>query len=682
MSQVVHETTLQGVRPFFGCNSEVRGEYFTHLNYRGSEFSVAINNGNVPMIVSQPVFQLLLCQNYSNCVTGEEMYIHEDMIDMIANTAAFHKIIDADAKSGTAASSPFVQYLFDAVFRSWDNLSSDVRKFYSTFLHVLVKGPSGTVWIQPSDVSVAAASDPNNVRLNLTKVNKADPASGILFAETLPKLTDLVKGFKFTATTGVVKVDLPGGAPEDLLKQIYNSVYTSNTVTLNSMNHGAVQYVNCDQTPLTFRLDAVKFSKNVILSHAKGVSPKQIAAASAAAKNKDNFDDIFTSLTTGITFIREGKDLVRIDGDTKTKMDADQLELDVTNSCHGTKLTGDCDVVFKCLLNGNPQNLSRCLGKLKDQNMFKVAQREVELMNPHVAIQLLNTFGFTPRKELPHGLVLPPSFDDWVRNILPKSTDNETQKAIVENTQLMNYLKGVVSLIRNNPTILNDNMGSNEVSEYAKRAGVQRFVQPKLAGERAELGAKILEQGVLMSGPSVNMFPLAGLFNNVGLANMGAMGASPLVLQGGGAKAECPNANMLKNMFDVTYSEMERNGKVLVDADKKRIDESIKRVGHLEEQLVKILEDLKLFTKLNTTFNVGRSPVGVEEVGLKDVVGVSSASSVTNDALNNLKNCASQNITEQSRLMSDLVFQIQKSLVGTIMGNNSPLVERVHTGRM
>jgi hypothetical protein len=246
----------------------------------------------------------------------------------------------------------------------------------------------------------------------------------------------------------------------------------------------------------------------------------------------------------------------------------------------------------------------------------------------------------------------------------------------------MNYLKGVVSLIRNNPTILNDNMGSNEVSEYAKRAGVQRFVQPKLAGERAELGAKILEQGVLMSGPSVNMFPLAGLFNNVGLANMGAMGASPLVLQGGGAKAECPNANMLKNMFDVTYSEMERNGKVLVDADKKRIDESIKRVGHLEEQLVKILEDLKLFTKLNTTFNVGRSPVGVEEVGLKDVVGVSSASSVTNDALNNLKNCASQNITEQSRLMSDLVFQIQKSLVGTIMGNNSPLVERVHTGRM
>jgi hypothetical protein len=686
MSQVVHETTLQGVRPFFGCNSEIRGEYFTHLNYLGSEFSVAINNGNVPMINSQPVFQLLLCQNYTNCQVGEELFIHENMIDLVANTAAFHRLVDDSANKGNGvAGNAFAEYLLNAVYRGWDNLPSDVRKFYSTHLHVLVKGADGNSWVQPADVASAAGVVSANVRLNLTKVNKADSNSGILFAETLPKLTNVVRGFKVTIAGSVVTVPITPGAPEDLLKQIYNSVYSSGSVTVAGNNYGAFAYVNCDQVKLDFKLDAVKFSKNVILAHAQGASPKQAAAAAAASLNKDNFDDIFTSLTTGVTFMRD-KDgqLFRIDGNDKTKMDQSQLELDIKNDgCHGTKInSGDCDVVFQCLLSGNPSNLSRCLGKLKNENMFKIAQREVELMNPQVATQLLRTFGFTPRKELPHGLVLPPSFDEWRQNILPNSVNTETQEAIVDNAQLMNYLKGVVSLIRNNPTVLDENKNSsqNTMSTYASRAGLKFFVQPISTSEKAQVAANILEQGVLLSRPTVNSMPLAGLFNNIGM-NMNMM-SSPFALQGGGAKPNCPNANMLKNMFDVTYSEMERNGKVLVDADKKRIDDSVKRVAHLEEQLVRILEDLKLFTKLNTTFSIGRAPIGVDEVSLRDVVGASQASSVTGEAIGNLKNCASQNITEQSKLMGDMVLQIQKSLVGTMTGGKNPLLERVYSGRM
>jgi hypothetical protein len=683
MSQVVHETTLQGVRPFFGCNNDIRGEFFTHLNYLGSEFSVAINNGNVPMIVSQPVLQLLLCKNYTNCGAGEELFLHEDMVDLVANAAAFHKIIDSDAKVGAANSSAFVKYLFDAVYKQWNSLSSDVRKFYSTFLHVLIKNSVTGQWDQPTDVAMAANFSASDVRLNLTKVNKADSNSGILFAETLPKLpATAVSGFRFTPDGQAVKsVPCPSGCPVDLLKQIYLSVYIGGTVALNGVNMGAYTYINCDANKRDFKLDAIKFSKNVILAHAQGASAKQTTAAAAAA-GKDNFDDIFTSLTTGVTFMRKGEDLVRIDGDKQTVMDQAQLELDLDakNGCHGTRINGDCDVVFQCLLNGNPKNLSRCLGKLKDQNMFKVAEREVELMNPHVATQLLKTFGFTPRKESPSGLILPPSFDDWRRNILPNSVDSETQEAIVDNAQLMNYLKGLVNLLRSNPAILNVKMGEENLSPYATRAGIHKFVQPKLAGDRSQLTASILEQGILLSRPNVNTMPLGGLFQNIGMNMMN----SPFGLQqGGGDKPNCPNANMLKNMFDVTYSEMERNGKVLVDADKKRIDDSVKRVAHLEEQLVRILEDLKLFTKLNTTFGIGRGSVGIDEVALTEVVGASQASSVTGEALGNLKNCASQNITEQSKLTSDLILQIQKSLVGTLMGaERNPLLERVYSGRM
>lgn len=689
--QVVHDTTLQGVRPFFGCNSEIRGEYFTHLNYNGSEFGVAINEGNLPLIESQPVFQLLLSKNYTNNGAGgaQDFYLHEDMVDLVINTAAFHRIVDAEAKAGTATSAPFVKYLFDAVYKGWGNLSSDVRKFYQTHLHVLVKTPGG--WAHPADVAVAANSDPANVRLNLTKVDKTNPASDILFAETLPKLTTTVKGFKFTQP-GAPPVTVPlVNTPVDLLKQIYNSVYTRSNVTVDGVKYGdGMIYINHDQAvnAINFKLDSVKFSKSVLTAHANSASAKQTMAAAAAAAHKDNFDDIFTSLTTGVTFQRDGADLYRFDGDTKTKVKLDdaQLQTDVGEACHGTKISGDCDLVFKCLLSGSPKNLSRCLGKLQDQNMFKVAEREVEKMNPEVAKQLLKTFGFNLRKEMPTGLVLPPSFDEWVQNVLPRSVDEETRKTILGNQQLMNYLKGVVSLIRNNPVVINSNAtGSAAPSPYAQKAQINTFIQPKTLGDRAALSASILEQGVLLSRPAVNMFPLGGLFNNVGMnmSMMGMMGAQPFMLQGGGAKPECVNANMLKNMFDVTYSEMERNGKVLVDADKARINDSIKRVAHLEEQLIKILEDLKLFSKLNTTFNIGRGPVGVEEVSLTEVVGAGSAANITGEAVNNLKNCASQNITEQSKLMSDLILQVQRSLVGTLMGNDrNPLLERVYSGRM
>jgi hypothetical protein len=682
--QTVHDTTLEGVRPFFGSSNDTRGEYFTTYNYIGSEFGVGVTNNlsDNLLIESEPVFQLLLAKNYKNNEASTDFYIHEDMIDLIINTACFHKMIDSDAKLGIDESKPYVKYLLNTVYTGWNNLSSDVRKFYSTFLHLLVKTPTGWVTPPAGDVSVTARLNPEEIRLNMAKVKKDVKNSGILFAETLPKITNIVKGVKITYEGIVYHTDfVPNVDNSDILKKIYNNVYTTNSLEKCFpsiwMSDHEFKFIDTDLRP--FSLDFAKLTKSILTSRTQhgNVSAKQ-SKASEAAKNKDNFDDIFTSLTTGVTFKRKDGNLYRIDGEEETLLDDAQFEKDVNESCYGTKLTSDCDVVFRCLLTGEPKNLSRCLGKLKNQDMFKVAQREVEKMNPKVALQLLKTFGFNVRKEVPTGLVLPPSFEEWVQNILPRSVDEETRKTIIGNQQLMNYLKGVVSLIRNNPDIIDkgNQKGPMTPSQYAQRAGLNTFIQPKTVGDRATLSASILEQGVLLSHPSINTFPLGGLFNNV--SNIGMMGTQPFMLQGGGVKPQCVNASMLTDMFTVTFSEMERNGKILVEADKKRITESIKRIERLEEQLIKILEDLKLFSKLNTSFNIGRYPVGEEEVSLNEVVGASSAASITGEAVNNLKNCASQNITEQSRLMYDLISKINHSLVGTLVGNDkNSLLDRV-----
>jgi hypothetical protein len=656
MAQVDHDTTLQGVRAFFG--GKEMGEVFTHLNYVGSEFSKAINADNVESIENQPIFQLLLAKNYNDTKKDTKLdnYIHHDIVRFIQQTAYFHKHIDnknAPTKT-TANDNIYVKFLIESVYKNWSTLSSDVRNFYSQHLHVLNMNvlnmnPLTNKWGINDNPENLDYSDLAKIRVNLTKQDKNDSTSKFLFPTTLPRLPPSVKGVILDASGRTVEfTGLNDPDRKDYLEKIYDDAYNSSTN----------KYSNEDNS---FNLESAVFLKNVIEAHAKKTTSSK------------SLDDLYAvDMTTNVTYTRKDGKLYR---DDKEVIPDDDLD-----NCYGTKLKlspSDCDVVFRCLLNGNPKNLSRCLGKLKDQNMFNVAKDEVQKMNHSVAQQLLSTFGFKIRKELPSGLKLPPSFDEWKNSILPRQVDEETKKAILGNKQLMEYLHGVVSLLRNNPEILNKDHVQKE-SDYVKQAGIKLFQNPITPSDKSRVVASVLEQGVLLSRPAISNFPLGGLFNNVGLNQMGMMGF-PLGLSGGGAKEQCVNANMLQKMFETTYNEMERNGKMLVDADKDRISEAIKKVGNLEEQLIRILEDLKLFSKLNEVMRVGT--VGIDDVTLEQVKDEarSKVSGITYDAVNNLKDCAGQNIAEQSKLMSDLLFQVQRSLIGTLVGDgNNSLLNRVY----
>jgi hypothetical protein len=231
----------------------------------------------------------------------------------------------------------------------------------------------------------------------------------------------------------------------------------------------------------------------------------------------------------------------------------------------------------------------------------------------------------------------------------------------MENKSLMEYLKAVVNLVRNNPAIISENRQVLSKSDFAKKAELSVFVQPTTSAARSKLNTTILEQGVLMSQPSINqMFPFGGMLNNINI-NRGMFNPSVQLIGGGSADQTCVNANILNDMFSVTYAEMERNGKVLVEEDKEKINAAIQKVANLEKQLIRILEDFKLFSKLNSALSVGGT-VSVDPVTLKEVVA-SAENQVSTEAMNNLSSCASQNIGEQSQLMSDLVFKVQRSLV-------------------
>ncbi len=654
-------TSFKDLRPFFGTIDDTPGEQFCHLNYVGSNFRVAINAGNVNHIETQPVLQFMLAENHIGSNPAEGKYLHESIVDLVSNTAKFHHLIENGAYGGSPqpiSASPSADWLVNSVYKNWASLSPDVRAFYSEHMHMLQQNKSGQ-WVAPTQPIDKIVSNPamlGNVRLNLTKAN-AVKENPILFATTLPRIPKSVEGFRVTTKSGVKSFPFAGGVPETFLQDVYMSVFKSGSgFNFGSMN---VDTPDWSGAPVVSTLDTKKFMRSALVAHSK-VVPRSPYSGDA------NLDDVFESVVTGRVYTKkdDGKLYVR-DGSGPEVEYVDAELKALRDNCFSTGIKGDsetgCGTVFQCLLSGRPENLSRCLENLKNQDMYKVAQTEVEKMQPRIAVQLLKTFGFAPRKELPSGQYLPPSFSEWTSKILPRSVDDETRKAIMENKSLMEYLKAVVNLVRNNPAIISENRQVLAKSDFAKKAELSVFVQPTTSAARSKLNTTILEQGVLMSQPSINqMFPFGGMLNNV-LLNRGMFNPSVQLIGGGSSDQTCVNANLLNDMFSVTYAEMERNGKVLVEEDKEKINAAIQKVANLEKQLIRILEDFKLFSKLNSALSVGGT-VSVDPVTLKEVVA-SAENQVSSEAMNNLSSCASQNIGEQSQVMSDLIFKVQRSLV-------------------
>ena len=668
--------SLALLRPFFGTTRDQRGETFTHLNYNGSAYGVALNptGTDVNAILSQPVYQLLLSDNYKNHNSANDNYIHESLIDLIVNTAQFHRLVDTGAAANGITGNEHAQFLINFIYKFWPQLTQEVRSFYMTHLQILVK--NGATWKKPlveNGIEIAADLDPSNIRLNLTKVNPADSNSAILFASTLPRIPANIVGIKFTGIDATGKETVFAQpftgttASPTLLEEIYTTVYKTGTMTVAGTAYPVPPFESFDDNAYpNFDLNVNTFLKNTISA---GSAPAVAAAPKAVSPREASFDDIYESMVTGVTYVRDdsGKLFKHENG---KKIEYNEAEaLANAETCYGTGVKdADCLTVFNCLLSGNPSSLARCLGKFANQDMFKVGQSEVEQMPPSVAVQLLKTFGFKPRKELPSMNILPPTFDEWSKNILPNQVTPATAEAIKNNKPLMEYLKGVVSFVRSNPSIISGNKGERrEVSDYSRHANISVFRQPSSGPARSTLNASILDLGVLSSTPSINSLPLAALLGNVDARSMMML---PGMQMGGGVNPACVNARALSQMFKVTYSEMERNGKQLVDSDKNRINDAVNKVAQLEEKLMKIVRDLKTFNKLHSALSVKQGPIGIEDITLAEIHN-SNQNSVTGEAVNNLTNCASQNITELNKLIGDLIGRVQRPLVSEVLGGQT-----------
>ena len=363
--------------------------------------------------------------------------------------------------------------------------------------------------------------------------------------------------------------------------------------------------------------------------------------------NCDDFGDVY-DLTTGSIYTRKGSELLNKDGTPV------QNWLDDTR-CYGIgDVTPDeCETLAWSVLTGSINDVT----KLADSGLLKKLTGSVSKMNPGTLEQILKTFG-VQFESGPQGQI-PTSLEYWGLNTLKTLVSADTQKIILENSDLLKFLKTVIEFVRQNPAILKINSTiDNSVNTQRTYSLVPQFVpvnqnnaaQCESVYTTALLNTPLIPTTTLMN-PVMNTFPVP--FSPFG--NVGMRGGS---LHGGDSNLE-PTARLLNSMYSNILMRFERAGCALSQQDKDRIKCAIDKLNRLELNLQKVLQELHVYSEVEKSCT--GAAVTLQNIEDRDITrlkqSVSEMSSLVSANLHKQHNIVDVMIREVLQRLTNFVRQ-------------------------
>jgi hypothetical protein len=617
-----------------------RCRLFTALNYKGNNFNQSINTKENPeTIKNEAIYQLMLAKNYKTTAGAAENVIATPFIDFVKSVGTRHIKLDGllqDVSGSVSADT------LSNIYGNWIGLSQDTRDFYMQLVNL----------IPTSATNQAVTSVPysgNNMsefRLNLKKVNMNDPLTETIFGSTLPYLPS------GSVDQGGTKLAV------DYLHRVYDEA-------LRAAGRRAVFVGGASATYDAWEaagLDVPLFLRNIAYIQQKAIrSPSGV---------KGELSEIYDFTTDKIYSINKDGKLVDADGN---EMDDARYLADLKKGCNGTQIADkDCDLVFECLLSGDPKALSRCLGKLSVENMFVIAKSEVAKMNPKVMTKVLSTFDIRTNK---HGKV--EEYIEWRGSLESRLTQklgtergSKTTKAILDNRKLLEYLRNIMEIIRSNPVLTNANTAPLSELESKVEGKIRYFIRPtninRAAALSTQLGTLVQQLNVLPNNfvSSLNM-PL-----NLSNVSFGGQTGFPSAfgMRGGGCVED--SVATMEAIYKQILEEMKRNGKDLVDEDKKRIENAIDQIKKNNSQLSSALNDLKGFMKLNSALTNGLTNVSLSEIKGSSNVDLSNQIRTFESSINNTA-------SSQVNLITALVDQVFRPMALIASGSSTNLLRPI-----
>jgi hypothetical protein len=287
--------------------------------------------------------------------------------------------------------------------------------------------------------------------------------------------------------------------------------------------------------------------------------------------------------------------------------------------------------------------LENCLSYIQDTDLWKIAESDYKSVSPFVVKQFLNKFNF--KKEKATGLVM--QYSDWVNGVLVKQSP-EFIAAYNNNTNLQNYLKGLVSIARNNPEVISNNNAKVKFRSFVPQFIEDMNIKKKRVDSsvdtsyrtvvRAVEGLFPLESGNMyrsmmdevMAGDSSNTHFILGSQNFVPTLTGGSKNFNSCRSTGVHLDGTCSDSNTLGNVVLFISNALNQMGQKLREEDKQALLNSIQQINDLEEKVGKALKLLKNYVD---TARVNGVDLSEEDKSLQDL---SFTSVNTNDKMKDL----------------------------------------------
>jgi hypothetical protein len=533
---------------------------------------------------------------------------------------------------------PINSDIFQNVYKYWNNLDNDARKFYMANLIVMQKSPiTPGVWAPVYNLDSFPLSA-DNYRLNFKKSKK--DVTTTVFSDCLPHVPSISHKLSFTngtKTVSTINLDrLSENDKRTVIKIIYNQIYadTSNAPGFTLIIDGAPKkfYVN-KSNPIQnqFKLNYNNFFNNAIKFW-------QIQTK----KGPENFEDIYVDVVTNKIFSKDETGLYTLVNNNKVYYDDAKLVTDLNNNCHGTFIkdgTNNCSIVMKCILNNTPQKLIRCLDSIRDEALFDVAKSDIQNINPTIMKNIIKSFGFVIRKET-DGVYRPMSYNEWVKS---SQINDELKELLKTNKKLNIYLREILNIIRSSPLILNENLVEKQ-KDYS-RINMSVFHNPRNENLPRDNAYDLL----LMRQGAEQSIEMPFFVN---------------LQTGGGAIGCVNNSETLKKIFTHLFAQLVDAGKELKDEDKQRILDAIDQVVKLESRLNSLVQEIELYTKLSKMIKESNE---VSNIDLSEIHEITTNRQKLDETLARIREKINKNLSTQQSLFQTLIVA-QRPLMRFLIG--------------
>jgi len=271
-------------------------------------------------------------------------------------------------------------------------------------------------------------------------------------------------------------------------------------------------------------------------------------------------------------------------------------------------------------------------------------------------------------------------------NTTGANLNNPAQIAIKNNQPLLNYIRALINIARENLSIINEGRTSHKIYQktptYFQHLGLRRYTVPESSTPSAyRFYAESLVNTPQIYGTANTLYNniISGTVSNAVFVDPYASG---LMIGGAGNMGAVKSGFNIESQVGVAHLQLYQSllaglkevGMELDGADALKIGQSIEKLSKLEMQLGKLFSHLKSMIDLARIFGLSSYDYDektIQKLKLKDIRSNADMQNFISSMISSLKKNINTNLNLQQSMNFDLMHRIFPNLANTIANSGS-----------